>query len=235
MKAFFACGDGRTAKRILKGHNVLISFAYIGTSWLRNDEVRDISAASPSLMIDSGAFTAWRKGLSIDMSAYTDWLLTKAPKFETAIALDVIGDADASVANWNKMRAMLQGVRLMPVWHEGDPHEHLLEYTKHAEIVGIGRIEGRRSETKTLALYDDAFNHCPTSKFHALGNCNPKTLEPYPFESFDGITWQLDSMYASSHAWPWSRVSKDSRMRAYVEATETIVHRPIHQLAIGAE
>jgi hypothetical protein len=114
----------------------------------------------------------------------------------------------------------------MPVWHEGDPIEVLEAYVEHAQIVGIGRTEARRSDRKTLDLYDEVFNQHPDGVFHALGNCNPKTLERYPFTSFDGVTWQLDSSFSEKHGWPWSRVAKETRMKAYIEATETIRYKP---------
>jgi hypothetical protein len=232
MRAFFAVGDGRTAARMLTGRNVLLSFAYLGTSWLPAKCVSAITSGALSVMVDSGAFTAWKQGKAIDLEDYLRWLEAPAFTFETAIALDVIGDADASVSNWQRMRARAPHVRLMPVWHEGDPIEHLDEYAARAPIVGLGRIEGRRSEVKTLEFYDAAFNRWPTLAMHALGNANPTTLEPYPFASFDSTGWQRDAAYSNAARWPFNRCSRETRMRAYLEATETVEHRPAKQMRL---
>lgn len=222
MKAYFAVGDAGTALRMLRGHRMLISFAYVGT-WVPTKHLGEISSASSGLMIDSGAFTAWRKGTPIGLEAYANWLADEAPVHEWAIGLDVIGDADASMANWQELRARFP--KLIPVWHEGDPTEHLAEYVAHADLIGLGRTDGRRSETKTFEFYDDALNRYPDAAFHALGNSSPVQLEGYPFTSFDSTGWQRDAAYTNAARWPYNRCEKDTRLRAYIEATETIEYR----------
>lgn len=222
MKAYFAVGDSSTAIRLLAGHRALISFAYVGSSFLPTKKVSELASVTSGLMIDSGAFTAWRKGSAIQLDAYSRFLLT-APVHEWAIALDVIGDAEASVANWRLMRQ--RHPTIVPVWHEGDPVSILDEYASAGGLIGLGRIEGRRSDQKTLEFYDAAFNRHPDTMFHALGNANPMQLEPYPFYSFDSTGWQRDAAYSQSHKWPYNRCTKETRMRASIEATETIEHR----------
>jgi hypothetical protein len=160
--------------------------------------------------------------------------LAAAPPFEWAIALDVIGDYEASVRNWCRMRALAPAVasRFVPVWHEGDPLEHLDEYVRCANLVALGRIDARRSEPKTLTFYDEAFNRHPQGTFHALGSANPATLEPYPFASFDSTAWQRDAAYSNAARWPYNGCSRETRMRAYIEAADTIEHRPPAQLPL---
>lgn len=236
MKAIFAVGDVQTATRMLAGRSALVSFAYVGTRWVPRALLPKLAAVVADLTIDSGAFTAWRQGKPIDLGRYIDWLLCDAPPFSHAIALDVIGDAEASVRNWRHMLELAPSLapRLMPVWHEGDPEEHLEEYAARAPIVGLGRIEGRRSEQKTFAFYDEAFNAQPDGRFHALGNASPTTLEPYPFASFDSTGWQRDAAYSNAARWPFNRCSKETRIRAYIEATCSIEHRPARQLRLFA-
>lgn len=229
MKAYFAVGDSHTAIKFLAGHRMLISFAYVGTSFLPALAVGPIATAASGLMIDSGAFTAWRKGKPIELEAYEAWLST-APAHDAAIGLDVIGDAGASMVNWQRLRKSFPAI--VPVWHEGDPIEHLDEYVAGSPLVALGRIEGRRNEQKTLEFYDAAFNR-HEHRYHALGNANPVQLEPYPFDSFDSTGWQRDAAYSNSARWPYNRCLKETRLRAYVEATETIEHRPPKQMSLG--
>lgn len=228
MKSYFAVGDSHTAIKFLAGHRMLISFAYVGSSFLPVLAVGQIAKAASGLMIDSGAFTAWRKGKPIDLEAYEAWL-AKAPPHEAAIGLDVIGDASASMTNWQRLRKTYPSI--VPVWHEGDPIEHLDEYAARAPLVALGRIEGRRNEMKTLEFYDAAFNR-HEHRYHALGNANPVQLEPYPFDSFDSTGWQRDAAYSNAAKWPYNRCAKDTRLRAYIEATETISFRPAKQLTL---
>ena len=229
MKAYFAVGDSHTALKFLDGHRMLISFAYVGSSFLPMKSVPDIARAASGLMIDSGAFTAWRKGKSIDLNAYVDFLRDQQ-LYDSALTLDVIGDADASMANWSCLHGSFPAI--VPVWHEGDPVEHIDEYVAHSPLVALGRIAGRRSLQKTLEFYDAAFNRHEHA-YHALGNADPNQLEAYPFESLDSTGWQRDAAYSNSKGWPFNRCTKETRLRAYIEATETIEYRPPKQTTLG--
>lgn len=235
MNAFFAIGDAHTAAKMLAGRRVLFSFAYVGTRWLAPKPLAEVCAGATEVMIDSGAFTAWRQGKPVDLDAYLAWLAGDAPRFDWAIGLDVIGDAAKSLANFRQMLERVPSLasRLMPVWHEGDPPEHLDAYVSLANRVALGRIEGRRSEQKTFLFYDEAFNRQPDAKFHALGQANAVQLEPYPFASFDSTGWQRDSAYSNAARWPFNRCTRDTRMRAYIEATETICHTPPKQTSLA--
>ena len=230
MKAYFAAGAGASAVKMLSGHNVLVSFAMIGT-WINVNHVKKLRAAGGSMFLDSGAFSAWSKGKPIDLHAYVDFVREHHAIFDTVAALDVIGDGHASLNNWLAMTYALPevGDKIMPVYHEGDDLALLDQYVAGARVVGVGRTDGRGDEDKTLQLYDDVFNRHPHGKFHAFGNSNPKTLEPYPFDSFDSTTWERDSVYGGKHRWPWSHASRATRMAAYIEAIETIRHRPASQ------
>lgn len=230
MESFFAIGDAATAIRLLAGRRALVSFAYVGTNWVPVAKLAQIAGVTSALMIDSGAFTAWRKGLPLDVGAYIAWLAADAPPFAWAIAGDVIDDAAASLTNWRAM-PRLDG-RAVPVFHEGEPVEHLDEYVATSQRCALGRIGGRRSESKTFEFYDLVFNRHPDAKFHALGNASATTLEPYPFASFDSTGWQRDAAYSNAARWPFSRCSKETRMRAYVEATESIEYRPAKQTSL---
>jgi len=235
MKAFFAIGDAHTGIKFLSDKRVLFSFAYVGTNWLPNHKLAEVCAGSPEVMIDSGVFTAWKQGKTIELETYVDWLKNTAPAFRWCMALDVITDAKASLAQWRKMisSAPTLASSIVPVWHEGDPLDILDEYVSLSELVALGRIEGRRSEQKTYEFYDAAFNAYPEGRFHALGQANPVHLEPYPFASFDSTGWQRDAAYSNAARWPFNRCSKETRLRAYIEAIETIEHKPPKQLSLA--
>lgn len=227
MKAYFGVGDGHTAKRILAGHGAMISHAYIGSSWVKHTEFEDLLDLCSGVTIDSGAFTAWNKGTPLNdeqIEKYLEFVRKYRDRIHWAVTVDVIGDAEASLKRWRATQDL--DVDLVPVWHEGDPIEHLREYDPSSRLVCLGRIEGRQSKPCTLAFYDAAFNAFPDGRFHALGNASPDTLEPYPFASFDAVSWQRNAAYAQKHGWPWSACSRDTRMVAYIEAIETIDHRP---------
>lgn len=227
MTPIFAVGSGSTAARILVGKRALVSFAYVGTRWLPESRLAKLRAACAGLVLDSGAFTAWQKGTAIDIAEHTAFVAERHAEFEWCAALDAIGDAAASLANWRRQRSELASdVRLVPVFHEGEDFEILDEYVAAAPLIGLGRTKGRKSVDATFDWYDNVFNRYPLGKFHAFGNGSPETLEPYPFVSFDCTTWERNSTYGGKHRWPWSRCTKETCMRAYIEAFETVTYRP---------
>jgi len=242
VKAYFGVGDASTAKRLLTGipavtddgqigvvggHGAMLSFAYIGSSWVSLSDFWELAWLCDGVTLDSGAFTAWNNGTPMgdeQVEKYIEFVQRYHDRIDWAVTVDVIGDAEASLKRWRATQDL--GVDLVPVWHEGDPIAHLEAYDPSKRLVCLGRIEGRQSKPCTLAFYDAAFNLFPNGRFHALGNASPDTLEPYPFESFDAVSWQRNAAYAQKHGWPWSACAKDTRMTAYIEAIETIDHRP---------
>lgn len=231
MIAYFAVGAASVAVRLLAGRNYLVSYAYIGSNFCSASDAEALRRGCARGFLDSGAFTAWKQGKPVDLNAYIEYVRRFGTDYTSIAALDDITSSETSIINWRRMLAELPGLatRIIPVWHEGEPIEVLDEYVAGSPIVGVGRTAGRRSKDKTLVLYDEVFNRWPAGAFHAFGNGDPVTLEPYPFHSFDCSTWERDSTYANKHGWPWGRVSKETRMRAYIEATETMAHTPVTQ------
>lgn len=268
MTPVFAIGDASTAIRLLVGKAVLVSYAWLGSSFVPWGSLQTVLDVAKETTCDCGAFTRWQrrlKGLcescgtaataadervcdkckaaapAFTLDLWAEFIEGNYHRFKRFVSPDVIGDAEASMKNWQQLLAMLaprHHHRVMPVWHEGDPIEHLEEYDPNARLVSIGRTKGRQAgaagKKATRVFYDEAFNRFPDGDFWALGNGTPETLEPYPFRYFDQTTWQRDSAYSQSHGYPWSAVSKDTRMRAYIEASETITYRPVQPPKQGA-
>jgi hypothetical protein len=260
MIPVFAVGEAGKAIRLLEGRAALVSAAYIGTTWLPEEKLSTLLEVVCECTKDCGAFTRWQRRLKgeceacgkkgmglaqrlcepcdeagkiLTVESWAQDVVANAARFKRFIALDEIGDAQASLDNWIELLRLVPRDlhhQLMPVWHEGDPIEHLQEYDPGSRLVAIGRTKGRQAgnagRKATRVFYDEAFNEFPEGDFWALGNGNPETLQPYPFSHFDQTTWERDSAYGESHGWPWSAVSKDTRMRAYIEATESICYRP---------
>jgi hypothetical protein len=103
---------------------ILNSFAYLkGFLKSRN------TAFYRNWMLDSGAYTAWTKGIHIDLAEYIavcKKLRAEDPTLAEIIALDVIGSGKGSLKNSLAMKAA--GVEAMPVFHIGDDWGILKEY-----------------------------------------------------------------------------------------------------------
>lgn len=260
MIPVFVVGDISTARRLLVGRAALVSHVYIGSNFVPESQLHSFANEAAELTIDCGAFTRWNrakrgqceecgtaaveqgeplcpecatKGEAFSVGTWAAFIEANAHRFARFVSPDVIADADASLRNWTDLLARVPArfhSQLMPVWHEGDPIEHLEAYDPSARLVALGRTKGRQAGSAgrkaTRVFYDAAFNAFPDGAFWLLGNGNPETICDYPAKYFDVSTWQRDAAYAQSHGWPWSAVSKDTRMRAYIEAIETITYRP---------
>lgn len=222
MRPYYGYTGGVTlAKRVLRNKPVMISHAYV------NKNIDQLLSVVGPVVIDSGAFTLWNKGVVMTpqyIQRYLKFVQDYRERLSWAVSPDQIGDAQVSYDRWVGLTA--QGHDLVPVYHEGDPVAHLHTYNPNERLVALGRIEGRRSPPKTMAFYDLAFSLYPQGRFHALGVCHPRYLEPYPFESFDAVTWHIDSNHTHDHPWPWNQCDPITRYRAYIEAIDKIQHRP---------
>lgn len=82
-------------------------------------------ANGQSVMLDNGAFSVWRRGSSLDPTAYAAWVDRRIGHPHWAVVPDVIegGVADniVMIAQWPHPRS-LAGV----VWHMDEPIDHLL-------------------------------------------------------------------------------------------------------------
>lgn len=260
MRPVFAVGDAHTAHRLLPGRALLVSRIYCGTSWVPWEWLAKLRAIAADLTADSGAFTVWgrrqkhkceacgeryaepgsvcadcqkegREPLTVE--SWAAFISGHAQTFDRFIALDVIGDADASIQQWERLLALVPVAlhsKLVPVWHEGDPIEHLQHYDARKRLVALGRVAGRRpgaaGQKASRAFYDESFNAFPDAHYWALGSCNPELLERYPFEWFDATSWQRNAGYSERLGWPWCACSKETILRAYIEAIEAIRYVP---------
>jgi hypothetical protein len=143
------------------------AYPHVLVSYALDPDLALLRAHTPrSLLVDSGAFTAWTKGHAIDVDDFGQWALTLRARaglgYEAVgdvrfINLDVIpGErgrkptadevehaAGASMANADRLRAM--GVDVIEVYHYGEPEpvlDALLERRQPGGVVAIGGSVG---------------------------------------------------------------------------------------------
>lgn len=162
------------------------------------------------LVMDSGAFSAWRMGGSIDLGEYIEFLQEHAPLLWHTVALDNIPgqwgrartsddverSARISFKNWECMRKA--GLDPIPVFHQGERFEWLEQMIKAgARYVGISPSDDTADIVQrdwldnvfTLLTTEDGM---PLIKAHAFGIGNISILKRYPFYSADSTTWAVN-------------------------------------------
>jgi len=138
----------------------------------------------PTMMLDSGAFSAWNAGAEIDIQALIKE--TKKPEWDESVALDVIRDPEGSLKNALLMKA--QGSPAFPVFHYGDPWEIMDEYVKHFPKMGLSCRFGEPVKKSLKWLEACYARHWPM-KYHSFGWVMKKMLQTFPFHTADTASW----------------------------------------------
>lgn len=172
---------------------VLVSYWYL--KGFQKHEVLDGTLRAPRFMLDSGAYSAWNAGASINIDELTRE--TKNPRWHEAVSLDVIGDGEASLKNALYMKAC--GSKAFPVFHYGEPWDILKEYKKHFPKIGLSCQHGE-PRAKSFKWIEQCFAHAWPHRFHSFGWIVRELLLAYPFHSADASSWELRPMAFGN--WP---------------------------------
>jgi hypothetical protein len=114
----------------LAGRNFCVSHA-------RPDDVRRVHDIGQSVMLDNGAFSAWKRGHKTDWNGYYDWCDRWLDYPTTwAVIPDVIDagtqEQDALLREWP------HGDRGAPVWHMDEPISRMLRLCDEWPLVCVG-------------------------------------------------------------------------------------------------
>lgn len=155
-----------------------------------------------SLLLDSGAFSAFTRKKSIDLKAYTRFILENEQHFTAAINLDVINPKDPEAAaeeGWSNFLYMReQGVKPIPVFHAREDDKWLARMLDKTDYIGLSGTS-LVSPSEHKAWYGHAWDYGTDAhgralaKFHAFGDGSPESLATYPWYSADCATAQMSA------------------------------------------
>jgi len=149
------------------------------------------------IMLDSGAYSAWRKGETLDLDTYIQFLHEHKHLLDDYVSLDVIGDGEASWQNFKRMKEA--GLDPMPVYHAASPIKYLEKYLANSEYVGIGALTALSTAVRIKNLdmiwadYLTDDDGLPIAKFHGMGFTTTELIMRYPWWSVDSSTWLTTS------------------------------------------
>ena len=151
------------------------------------------------IMLDSGAYNAWRAGKEVDFREYMRYLKYLIEKYPSAdleyVNLDIIGDGKASYKNWRIMRD--EGLNPIPVWHLTTSRKWLSEYLKLTDRLALSWFGAMPFKRRILSLdflwgnYLTDENGMPTRRVHGMGVADFKILLRYPWYTVDSSSWLL--------------------------------------------
>ena len=168
------------------------------------------------LFIDSGAFSMWTKGVTVDVDKYIDWINERADYIDLYGQVDAIpGERDGGMPTYEQVREAAQATwdnylymrpkmkkpeGLLYTFHVGEPVEFLkqaLEWTdedgNHIPYIALGGMVGKSTDVRKNFLnmcfrtIENSSN--PNVKVHAFGMTSRDLLAQYPITSADSTSW----------------------------------------------
>lgn len=179
--------------------NSLVSFHYY-----RRQDIGAYHRAGLRLIGDCGAFSAMMQGTPIDIDEFAEWALRWRDALAWVASLDVIGDADASWRNFQRLRA--RGLDVVPTVHLGAPTSALDRYVAEGcDYVGLGGLVTTASRTSTLRWAVSMFKHVrdnyPHVRFHGWAATRSWLVNQLPFYSVDSSSGNSALRYGTSKLW----------------------------------
>jgi hypothetical protein len=171
-----------------QGVNILQSFYYV------NDFTKVMIKNCKSFMLDSGAFTFFSSGKTVDWTEY----VRKYAKFINENKIDLFFELDIDVLigyekvlYYRKMLEDITGKAPIPVWHKSRGKDNFYKMCEDYNYVAIGGIVSKEITQKEYNNFTFLINvaHKNNAKIHGLGFTNLKGLTKYKFDSVDSTAW----------------------------------------------
>jgi hypothetical protein len=198
-----------TEKAALLGvENDLESYHYIN----KENIVRRLRKDGKKVFLDSGAFSAFSLGATIDIEKYCAYIRKNHDIIEVASVLDGIGDP---LLTWQNQKRMEQlGTNPLPCFHYGEDERYLDWYVENYEYITLGGMVP--ISTPQLRLWLDRIwkDHLtddqgrPKLRVHGFGLTTISLMKRYPWYSVDSSSWVQQAANGSILLpWHWKALS----------------------------
>lgn len=193
MKYFFSAPSNKAdILKKLGAQNFLCSFI------VSPGEPKHFLGHYKSIIIDSGAFSAWNSGKEVDIEKYIQYAQKLDPDW-TYINLDVIpktGSSSKEISeciekgkeNFLYIKTKLKNV--LPVYHYGEDLSVLKWYMEHTDYIGISPANDTSEKVKRDFLNSVFDITRDKIKCHGLGYSSFEGMLKYPFYSVDSISYK---------------------------------------------
>lgn len=222
---YFAGGAEKEVMDYSKELGVHKLFSQLTERKYINDWVDDIRKGeiNGKLFVDSGAFTAHNKDITIDVDDYISYLNSLGDYVTLFAQLDKIPGkrnvprtikdvTEAPKISWDNYLYMRERVnhphKLVPIFHQDEPFEwlqNMLEWRDEKgepiPYIGISSSKDKASKYredwywKVFSVIQRSSN--PNVKTHAFGTSSIRHLELFPFTSADATSWIQTAVYGS--------------------------------------
>jgi hypothetical protein len=169
-----------------------------------------------SVVLDNGAFSAWKAGRAYDFGGYVAWVTKwlKHPAVEWCIIPDIIDGGEG--ANDMQLHKWFYGLNGIPVYHMHESLGRLERLVKRYPRVALGSSGqwdtpntddwwARMSEMMAVACDADGIPHC---KFHGLRMLDTRIFSHLPLASADSVNVSRNVGYDERWHGPYPPKSK---------------------------
>jgi hypothetical protein len=166
------------------------------------------------LLLDSGAFGAWKRGISIGINEYVSFIKRNKDLIHSYVNMDVIPgekgkqtkssealEHSAQLSYNNLQRIKDKGLHPIPVFHQGESFKWLERLIDNREPY-IGISPWHRITTYMFPWLDHCFeliakyqDKKQPIKTHGFGVASPNLLLRYPWTTTDSTNWDLHGAY----------------------------------------
>lgn len=172
---------------------ILVAYPY----W--NDEFgAGLAAAGRDVewILDSGAFTAFKGGKTVDLGAYCAFIESLPHRPWRYFVLDVVGDSTATRRNYDAMRE--RGLSPVPIFTRGEDRSALDHYYETSDVVAIG---GLVKTTGKFGFVRGVMEMAAGRKVHWLGFNNAKFVAYYRPYMVDSSSWSYGFRFGLVYAY----------------------------------
>ena len=189
--------------------NRLVSFYYMNGS-LSEKYFHASQEEYDSIIVDSGAFSAWNKGVFIDIEEYMRFCM-KNIRADYFVNLDVIPaspgekliplketerSAEEGFKNYKKLKKYIPEKKLIHVFHQNEDFKWLKRMVDSMDYIGLSPANDRTTREKVMWLdkcmeYILSNKGFPKIKFHGFAVTSLPLMKRYPWYSVDSSTWAV--------------------------------------------
>lgn len=199
MKIFLS-GQSNIDEALIRDR--LYSYFYEG---LKTDAItpklREAFRVNQCVLLDSGAFSAFNSKVQIPLERFASFCVKHQQNFHLIASLDVIGDAVASMENYERLRDA--GATVFPTFHYGEPTEFLEKMKRMSDVIGIGGVAQLGGGKKLLNWMDTVWSRLvdssgkPTHRVHGFAVTAPSLITRFPWYSVDSMSWLFSASNGS--------------------------------------
>lgn len=155
-----------------------------------------------TMFLDSGAFSAFTQGATIDLRDYANYVQQNQDIIDMAANLDVIGAGNEQETYNNQKKLEQMDAWVVPVHHARDRDQWLERYLDEGyEYLALGGMVPENT-AYLLEWLDHVWDKYLTNpdgsakvKVHGFGLTSIQLMSRYPWESVDSTSWVLTSRF----------------------------------------